>query len=280
MPLIEVTSTDDRRLDPYLRLTDRQLRSLVDPTRARMICESALVIEVALDMGYIPQSLFVNSQHLASISELLERFARLDPAIPIYTASPQVMSSITGFNVTRGIFGCFPRPTESVCDDVLASLDAARTPSRVAVLEGQVDVSNVGAIFRSAAALGVDAVLLSPTCADPLNRRSLRVSMGTVLQVPWAHLPEPWPAGAVNLLHDHGYTCAALALDPHAVPLDDPSLAAEPRLALFFGTEGPGLSPAALAACDRTVIIPMQHGVDSLNVAAASAVTFWQLCRR
>lgn len=277
MPLIEVTDIEDPRLNPYLRLTDRQLRSLVDPSRAQMICESAYVIEVALDTGYIPQSLFINSQHLATISEILDRVAALDRHIPVYTAPPQVMSKITGFVVTRGIFGCFPRPEEKTCTEVLGGLG---TPSRVAVLEGQVDVSNVGAIFRSAAALGADAVLLSPTCADPLNRRSLRVSMGTVLQVPWARLPEPWPTGAANLLHDHGYTCAALALDQHALPLDDPTLAADPKLALFFGTEGPGLSPAARAACDRTVIIPMRHGVDSLNVAAASAVTFWQLCAR
>ena len=277
MPLIEVTDIDDPRLNPYLRLTDRQLRSFVDPSRAQMICESAYVIEVALDTGYIPQSLFINSQHLATVSNILDRVTAVDRQIPIYTAPPQVMSKITGFAVTRGIFGCFPRPEERTCADVL---DGLGTPSRVAVLEGQVDVSNGGAIFRSAAALGADAVLLSPTCADPLNRRSLRVSMGTVLQVPWARLPKPWPAAAIDLLHRHGYTCSALALDQEAIPLDDPTLAADPRLALFFGTEGPGLSPAALAACDRTVIIPMRHGVDSLNVAAASAVAFWQLCAR
>ena len=277
MPLIKVTDPAEPRLDPYLRLTDRQLRSLVEPVRARMICESEIVIDVALDQGLVPDSLFVSEHHLPTLSATL---GRLDPDVPVYTAPPEVMSRVTGFAVTRGVFGCFPRPAEASCEDVLAGIDAKRGKARVAVLEGQVDVSNVGAIFRSAAALGADAVLLSPTCADPLNRRAMRVSMGTVLQVPWAHLPEPWPQGAVDLLHAHGYRCAALALDPQALPLDDPALAAEPKLALFFGTEGPGLSPAALAACDQSVIIPMAHGVDSLNVAAASAVTFWQLCGR
>lgn len=273
MPIIYTHDPTDPRLDPYLRLTDRQLRSLVEPANAQMICESRLVIEVALDQGLAPRSLFVDERHLPALADVI---ARIGPDVPVYAAPIELMSKVTGYHVTRGFLACFPRP---VPPDAGALLDALPARARVAVLEDVVDVTNVGAIFRSAAALGADAVLLAPRCADPLSRRALRVSMGTILQVPWAFLPEPWPKAAADALRARGFSCAALALDRRALPLDDPVLKAQDRLALFFGTEGTGLTPAALAACDRTVIIPMRHGVDSLNVAASAAVAFWELCR-
>lgn len=271
MPVIYISDSNDPRLDDYLRLSDRQLLSKVDPQRSRMICESRLVIEVALDQGLRPLSLFVDQRHEEALSPL---FSRLDPDVPVCLAPTELMSDIRGYNITRGILGCFPRPAQRDPRELL------RDARRVAVLEDIVDVTNVGAILRSAAALGVDAVLLAPTCADPLRRRALRVSMGTALVVPWARLPKPWPASGLDLLHEQGFCCAALALEEDAWALDDPRLVAQERLALFFGTEGDGLSSRALAGCDRTVVIPMSRGVDSLNVAAASAVAFWELCRR
>ncbi len=270
MSLVHVVDPYDPRLDSYLRLSDRQLRSVLDPGRARMICESRIVIDVALAQGLKPISLLIDERRLDAINAFV---ARIPPEVPIYVTSTEILSATVGFSVTRGIFGCFPRPTPV---DPAQLLVGAR---RVAVLENIVDVTNVGAIFRSAAALGIDAVLLAPRCADPLTRRALRVSMGTILQVPWAFFGTPWPQGACDQLHEQGFCCAALAVEQQALPLDSPVLAAEERLALFFGTEGDGLSHEALAGCDRIVTIPMKHGVDSLNVAAASAVVFWELCR-
>jgi tRNA G18 (ribose-2'-O)-methylase SpoU len=270
MPVVPITCAEDERLSDYLRLTERQLRSVADPLNARIICESRLVLETALELGLTPLSLFLDERHLPSMEGLL---AEIPPEVPIYVAPSSLMSQVTGFTVTRGYLGCFKRPVPPAVEDVL------RGARRVAVLEGIVDVTNVGAIFRSAAALGVDGVLLAPSCADPLSRRAMRVSMGCVLKLPWARLGKPWPEGAFDLLHQEGFCCAALALEEGALRLDDPALASEERLALFFGTEGDGLSRRAIAGADRVVTIPMSHGVDSLNVAAASAVTFWQLCR-
>lgn len=266
--IIRIDDPLDQRIDVYARLTEHQLRSVLEPSRAVMIAESRFVIEVALERGLTPLSLLLDERHLASMEGII---AQLGDEVPVYVATREVMSAITGFEVTRGYLCALRRPQPRPLDQVL---EGAR---RVAVLEGIVDVTNVGAIFRSAAALGVDAVLLAPGCTDPLSRRALRVSMGCVLKVPWARLPKPWPQAAADVLHEQGFTCAALALRDDALALDDPRLAGIDRLALFLGTEGTGLTQRALDACDTSVIIPMANGVDSLNVAAAAAIAFWEL---
>lgn len=270
MQRIDISNLDDPRLAAYISLSGKQLKHVLNPEAAVMIAESRLVIEVALKEGFSPLSLFIDERRFESCADI---FAQLGKDTPVFVAPTELMSKVVGYTVTRGILGCFSRPKPRDAQGVL--VDA----KRVAVLEDIVDVSNVGAIFRSAAALGADAVLLAPTCADPLNRRSLRVSMGTVLQVPWAYLPAPWPQEGLELLHKEGFFCAALALDEKAIRLDNPALSQHEKLALFLGTEGSGLTHKVLAGCDASVIIPMSHGVDSLNVAAASAVAFWQLCR-
>lgn len=270
MAIIQISDPMDQRIDVYARLTEHQLRNVLEPERAVMIAESRFVIETAVELGMEPLSLLLDERHLSSMRPLL---AKLDPDTPVYAATREVMSQVTGFEVTRGYLCALRRPQPLSLDDAIAS---AR---RVAVLEGIVDVSNVGAIFRSAAALGVDAVLLAPGCADPYTRRALRVSMGCVLRVPWARLPEPWPSAAVGTLHDHGFCCAALALREDALPLDAPELKTHERLALFLGTEGTGLTQKALDACDTSIIIPMSNDVDSLNVGAAAAIAFWELRR-
>lgn len=268
MSIIQITKAEDERLDVYARLTEHQLRNVLEPERAIMIAESRFVIEAALERGAEPLSMLLDERHLESMGPIIET---LPPQTPVYVATREVMSAITGFEVTRGYLCALRRPQPLPLEQVL---EGAR---RVAVLEGIVDVSNVGAIFRSAAALGLDAVLLAPGCADPYTRRALRVSMGCVLKVPWARLPKPWPSAATEVLHARGFTCAALALRDDALPLDSPTLKAHERLALFLGTEGTGLTRRALDACDTSVIIPMANGVDSLNVAAAAAIAFWEL---
>ena len=272
MPIIHVSDLSDARLDPYVRLTERQMRSALDPSQAQIVIESPFALEVALREGLEPLSFLFDERHVEKVSPLLEQ---VSDDVPVFLAPRELMSELVGFKVTRGVMGAFRRPAPVSLDDVLAG---AR---RVAVLESLVDVTNVGAIFRSAAALGIDAVLLDPHCADPLSRRSVRVSMATVLQVPWAVLPEvgegAWPTGAIELLHDKGFHVAAMALVDGATSLDAPELAEHERLALVFGGEGWGISEGALAAVDEAVIIPMAHGVDSLNVGASAAVAFWQL---
>lgn len=271
MQRIDVVSLDDPRLAAYVSLSGRQLKNLLHPDEALMIAESRLVIDVALKQGLKPLSFFIEERHLESCRDLIERAGE---QVPVFVAPAELMSQVVGYRVTRGILACFQRPQPQRAEDIL------KAATRIAVLESIVDVSNVGAIFRSAAALGADGLLLAPTCADPFNRRALRVSMGTVLQVPWAPLAYPWPQSVFDLLHQHNFFCAALALSNQALRLDDPSLAAQHKLALFLGTEGTGLSAAVQQGCDAHVIIPMQHNVDSLNVAAASAVAFWELCAR
>lgn len=268
MTIIRIDDPQDQRMDVYARLTEHQLRNRLEPERAVMIAESRFVIEVAIQRGMEVLSVLLDERHLDSMRELLER---LPEHTPVYIATREVMSQITGFEVTRGYLCALRRPQPRSLEEVL---EGAR---RVAVLEGIVDVSNVGAIFRSAAALGVDAVLLAPGCCDPYTRRALRVSMGCVLKVPWARLPKPWPAGTVDVLHEQGFTCAALALRDDAMRLDDPALARSEKIALFLGTEGTGLSQRAIDACDTSVIIPMANDVDSLNVGAAAAIAFWEL---
>lgn len=268
----EIGDIGDPRIDAYVRLTDRQLRSVLDPNSALVILESLNVITLAVREGVELVSVFVERRHLERLLAELPSLSEKD--IEVFVASRAVMSEVVGFNVVRGYLAAARRPHPREAQEVLEGA------SRVAVLEGLTDVSNVGALFRSAAALGVDALLLAPTCADPFNRRAIRTSMGTVFQLPWAPAPRPWPQATFDALRADGFTSVALALDEHAVRLDDPALTDSGRVALFFGSEGTGLSDDVLSAVDRSAIIPMSRGVDWLNVAASSAVAFWELCAR
>ena len=269
--IIEINDLTLPELDLYARLTDSQLRCRVEPEKGIFIAESLKVIARALEAGCRPLSFLMERKHMeGQAKELLARF----PDVAVYTADRAVLEQLTGYPLTRGILCAMHRPpladVEAVC---------ARA-SRVAVLEGIVDSTNIGAIFRSAAALGIDAVLLTPTCCDPLCRRAIRVSMGTVFQIPWARIgdsPAEWPHPGLDRLRLLGFKTAAMALSDRAVSIENPALCAEKRLAIVLGTEGDGLSKSTIADCDYTVCIPMSHGVDSLNVAAASAVAFWQL---
>lgn len=272
--LIELTSADAPELAPYARLTEGQLRKRAEPEQGVFIAESPKVIARALDAGYEPLSLLAERRLLEGpAAELAERCKD----IPIYTGDRMLLAGLTGYTLTRGVLCAMRRPPlpepEQLCG-------GAR---RVAVLEGIVDSTNVGAIFRSAAALGIDAVLVAPTCSDPLYRRAVRVSMGAVFQVPWTYLTgrgESWPEDGFSRLRAMGFRSAAMALSDRSLPVDDPALRGEERLAIVLGTEGDGLTPATISACDYTVRIPMRHGVDSLNVAAAAAVAFWELRAR
>lgn len=264
---IRVTDPGDERLADYVRLTDVALRRKLDTERGLYLAESDKVIRRALAAGHRARSYLMGERWVTELADLV---AGAEAAgVPVYVGSDGVLTAITGFHLHRGAIASMHRPEPVPVERVLAG---AR---RVVVLEDIVDHTNVGAIFRSAAALGVDAILVTPRCADPLYRRSIRVSMGTVFQVPWARI-DPWP-GAVATLTAEGFTVAAFALDESAVALDD--LAADPpqRLALVMGTEGDGLRRRTIAACDLVVRIPMAGGVDSLNVAAASAVAMWAL---
>lgn len=266
MPMIRVTDPHDERLADYLDLTDVALRRRIEPEGGLYMAEGAKVIARAFAAGHRPRSVLVTERWLDSIDSLV------GAETPIYVAPASVVESVTGFDVHRGALAAMHRPA-------LASVaDIVRGATLVVVLEGIVDHTNVGAVFRSAAGLGADAVLVSPTCADPLYRRSVKVSMGTVFQVPWTRV-EPWPGG-LRELRDAGFTVAALALADNAVSLTEFAAAGHERIALVLGTEGDGLSRAALEAADHVVTIPMAGGVDSLNVAAASAVAVWALRSR
>ena len=269
--IIEITDLSAPELAPYTRLTEAQLRNKLEPEKGIFIAESPKVIGTALDAGCEPLSFLMERRQIdGPAAGVLARC----PDTPVYTAPRETLQTLTGYALTRGVLCAMRRPRLPSVEEVCAR---AR---RVAVLEGIVDHTNVGAIFRSAAALGIDAVLVTPTCCDPFYRRAVRVSMGTVFQVPWARIGEDaadWPQKGVERLHALGFRTAAMALTDNSVRIDDAQLAAEPRLAIVLGTEGDGLSPRTIAACDYTVKIPMAHGVDSLNVAAASAVAFWQL---
>ena len=269
--IIEITDFHAPELDPYARLTQNQLRNRLEPEKGIFIAESPKVIDRALDAGYEPVSLLMERRQITGPAAGI--LSRCGDA-PVYTADRELLAALTGFELTRGVLCAFrrpaPRPVEELCRDA----------RRVAVLEGIVDSTNVGAIFRSAAALNMDAVLINPSCCDPLCRRAVRVSMGTVFQVPWGQLgdsPADWPEKGMDVLHALGFKTAAMALSDRSVSIDDEQLAREPKLAIVLGTEGDGLAASTIAPCDYTVKIPMSHGVDSLNVAAASAVAFWQL---
>ena len=303
--IIEIKNLDAPELQIYYNLNEAQLFHYFEPKPGIFIAESPKVIERALDAGYVPMSFLMEKKHVRTqAKEILARCEKLQSQdikqtdkmeaengnssmaaeheipvctaeceIPVYTAEIVVLAKITGYQLTRGMLCAMYRPTlpsvEQLC----------KNARRVAILENVVNPTNVGAIFRSAAALGMDAVLLTPACADPLYRRASRVSMGTVFQIPWTYFDKNacWPDGAMDVLHKLGYKTAAMALRDDSVSIDDEKMMAEEKLAIVLGTEGDGLADHTIADCDYTVKIPMTHGVDSLNVAAASAVAFWQL---
>lgn len=303
--IIEIKNLDAPELQIYYNLNEAQLFHYFEPKPGIFIAESPKVIERALDAGYVPMSFLMEKKHVKTqAKEILARCEKLQSQdikqtdkmeaengnssmaaeheipvctaeceIPVYTAEIVVLAKITGYQLTRGMLCAMYRPTlpsvEQLC----------KNARRVAILENVVNPTNVGAIFRSAAALGMDAVLLTPACADPLYRRASRVSMGTVFQIPWTYFDKNacWPDGAMDVLHKLGYKTAAMALRDDSVSIDDEKMMAEEKLAIVLGTEGDGLADHTIADCDYTVKIPMTHGVDSLNVAAASAVAFWQL---
>lgn len=265
--IIEIHDFSDPALDVYARLTENQLLNRADPDNALFVAESPLVIGRALDAGCEPVSFLMERQHTQGKGR--EILARCCQDIPVYTADASVLTQLTGFHLTRGMLCAMRRPKLQSVEDV------CRDARRVVVLENVMNPTNIGAIFRSAAALGMDAVLLTTAGSDPLYRRASRVSMGNVFLIPWTYLPESgdW----TQLLRDLGFRTVAMALRNDSVRLDDPRLAAEEKLAIVMGTEGDGLASSTIASCDYTVRIPMYHGVDSLNVAAASAVAFYEL---
>ena len=263
----EITDFEAPELDVYARLTEAQLLNRFEPKKGMLIAESPKVICRALDAGCRPVSLLVERSHCNEEAQAaIERCGD----VPVYTADMEILTKLTGFQLTRGMLCAMLRPQQPSVEEILGSC------RRVAVLENVMNPTNVGAIFRSAAALGLDAVLLTSGCTDPLYRRSARVSMGTVFQVPWAYVSENWQA----VLKTQGFATAAMALTDDSLSIDDPVLRQQDRLAVVLGTEGDGLAASTIAACDYTVKIPMFHGVDSLNVAAASAVAFWELRAR
>ena len=272
--IITISDFSDPRLDLFARLTEGQLRRRQESEQGIFISESPKVIERALNGGYTPVALLMEQKHIEGDGAPI--IARC-PEVPVYTASRQVLEALTGFALTRGVLCAMERRALPTVEELLQNV------RRVAVLEGIVDPTNVGAIFRSAAALNMDAVLVTPTCCDPLYRRAVRVSMGTVFQVPWTKIGDDhtqWPHPGLERLQALGFKTAAMALRDDSVSIDDAGLLSEDKLAIVLGTEGDGLANDTIANCDYTVKIPMSHEVDSLNVAAASAVAFWQLGKR
>lgn len=271
--IIEIKDFNAPELDVYARMTENQLLNRHEPEKGIFIAESPKVIKRALDGGCVPLSFLVERRHLETQArELLERC----PEVPVYTAEFDVLTQLTGFKLTRGMLCAMKRPRLPRPDEI------CRSGKRLVILENVVNPTNVGAIFRSAAALYMDGILLTPGCSNPLYRRAARVSMGTVFQVPWTFLDDSfaWPEPGIRKLHAMGFKTAAMALSEDSVSIDDPALMKEDKLAVILGTEGDGLASTTIADCDYTVRIPMSHNVDSLNVAAASAVAFWQLGRR
>ena len=271
--VIEITSFEDPALDVYARLTEAQLLNRFEPAKGMFIAESPKVICRALDGGCQPVSLLMERKDIdGSAKEVIQRCGD----IPVFTADRDVLAQLTGYHLTRGVLCAMRRPPLPKVEQIIAN---AR---RIVVLENVMNPTNVGAIFRSAAALNMDAILLTPGCSDPLYRRSARVSMGTVFQIPWTFIGNSitdWPEPGMSQLRELGFKTAAMALSDNSVSIDDPQLLREEKLAIILGSEGDGLTENTIADCDYTVKIPMTHGVDSLNVAAASAVAFWQLGR-
>ena len=270
--ICEITDLAQPGLEVFASMTEAELRNRLDPGRGIFIAESPKVIRLALEAGLEPTALLCERRHIKGDAAAI--IAACPPEMPVFTGERELLARLTGFTLTRGVLCAMKRPALPTAQQVCQS---AR---RVAILEGIVDPTNVGAIMRSAAALHMDAVLVTPTCCDPLHRRAVRVSMGTVFQVPWAYIGDKaadWPEKGLMQLKEMGFKTAALALTGDSVSIDDPQLMAEDKLAVILGTEGDGLSGRTIEGCDYTVLIPMAHGVDSLNVAAASAVAFWQL---
>lgn len=272
--IIELTDLEEREeLQLYTSLNEAQLLHYYEPNGGIFIAESPKVIERALDAGCQPVSFLMEKKHVQTQGrEILERC----PDVPVYVAKPEILAQVTGYQLTRGMLCAMKRP------DLLPVEEVCKHAKRIAVLENVVNPTNAGAIFRSAAALGMDAVLLTGGCADPFYRRAIRVSMGTVFQIPWTYIEGKtcaWPEEGISCLRKMGFKTAAMALKKESVSIDDENLLAEEKLAVILGTEGDGLATDTIADCDYTVLIPMAHGVDSLNVAAASAVAFWELGR-
>lgn len=271
--IIHITDFSDPALDVYVRLTGAQLRNKLEPDKGIFIAESPTVIEVAMQGGCEPISLLTEERLInGAVKGIIEKCGD----IPIYTADRELLTGMTGFELTRGALCAMKRPALPSLTELL------KDARRVAVLEEIADSTNIGAIFRSAAALGIDAVLITPTCCDPLCRRAVRVSMGTVFLVPWTKIgerPEDWPKKGLSELHSLGFKTVAMALTDRTIAIDDSLLKSEERLAIILGTEGTGLTKATIEGCDYTVKIPMKHGVDSLNVAAAGAVAFYELTK-
>ena len=263
MQIIEINSLSHPGVEVFATLTEAQLRNRLEPQKGIFIAESPKVIHVALNAGYEPLALLCERKHIeGDAASLIERCGD----IPIYTGEREVLASLTGYTLTRGVLCAMRRPASKTVEEV------CQGAKRIAVIDGVVDTTNIGAIFRSAAALGIDAVLLTSSSCDPLNRRAVRVSMGSVFLLPWTWLEAP-----ISSLRTLGFRTVAMALSDNSVPIDDPSLKEEPQLAIVLGTEGDGLSPQVIQETDYVVRIPMWHEVDSLNVAAASAVAFWEL---
>lgn len=263
MPVIPITSLSHPGVEVFSTLTEAQLRNRIEPSKGIFIAESPKVIGVALEAGYEPVALLCEQKHITGdAAHIIDRCGD----IPVYTGSRELLATLTGYTLTRGVLCAMRRPPARRLEEV------CRDARRIVVVDGVVDTTNIGAIFRSAAALGIDAVLLTPTSCDPLNRRAVRVSMGSVFLVPWT-----WMDGSLGRLGELGFRTAAMALTDDSVPIDHPALAREPKLAIVMGTEGDGLARQTIAEADYVVRIPMSHGVDSLNVAAAAAVAFWQL---
>ena len=266
MPIIEITSLTHPGVEIFASLTEAQLRSSVEPDKGLFIAESPKVIRVALAAGYEPVALLCERKHI--VGDAADIIGQCGD-VPVYTGERDILAALTGYTLTRGVLCAMRRPARKSVADV------CRDARRVVVIDGVVDTTNIGAIFRSAAALGIDAVLLTPTSCDPLNRRAVRVSMGSVFLVPWTWLDAP-----IDSLGEYGFRTAAMALTDDSISIDSPLLAAEERLAIVMGTEGDGLAHETIASADYVVRIPMSHGVDSLNVAAAAAVAFWELRKR
>ena len=271
MTTIRLSKTTDSRLDLFTQLTNHQLRSSLELERGMLVAESEIAIRTALACGVQPIAFLLDERKLQAMGDVL---GQVPDEVPVFVLPPEEAERLTGYRVTRGALCAMQRPSLPSMDELV------RAARRMVVVEGVTDTSNVGAIFRNAAALGADAVVVAPNCADPLARRAVRVSMGNVFRVPWCRAEGRWPHGLVDELRANGFCCLSLALTSDALNLDDARLRGLDRTALFFGTEGTGLSRAVLNACDHAVVIPMSHGVDSLNVAASSAVALWELfCR-
>lgn len=273
---ITVDSLRVPELSMYLQTRENQLEHWFEPERGVFIAESIKVLERALAAGYECLSVLAEEDQVKSLEEMMEKEPGnrlLNDDVPIYVATHKALKDLIGYVMTKGVLAAMRRPVLPTMEEVI------RDARRVAIMENVVNPTNVGAIFRSAAALNMDAVLLTRGCADPLQRRASRVSMGTIFQVPWTYLDENWPGSGMKILKEHGFKTAALALEEDSVSMNDPRLGKEEKLAMILGTEGEGLMDETIAASDYTVMIPMSHGVDSLNVAAASAVAFWEITR-